>query len=81
MPIHRLKKSDFENRTNSAGHAEYVAFLQAAKVGDGGRLIVSEEGKSRPTIKNRMKQAAKITGRTIKFYRSPATEVVFQVVE
>jgi hypothetical protein len=81
MPIHRLKKSDFENRSNSAGHAEYVAFLKAAKAGDGGKLTVEEEGKSRQTIKNRMKQAAKITGRTIKFYRSSAEEVVFQVVE
>lgn len=81
MPIQAMKKKDFENVVSSAGNAEYVAFLKDAKVGEGGKLEVSAEGVSRQSIKNRLTQASKITGTQIKFYRSSAEEVVFQVVE
>ena len=81
MPIQAMSKKDFQDYTSSGGHAEYVSFLKSANVGAGGKLTLKEEGVSRQTIKNRLNTAAKITGRKIKFYRSPATEAVFQVVE
>ena len=81
MPIQAMSKKDFQNHTSSAGYPEYIAFLRSAKVGEGGKLTLTEEGVSRQTIKNRLNTAAKITGRKIKFYRSPAEKVVFQVVE
>ena len=79
MPIQKLSKKDFE--TPVAGHAECIEFLSSARVGEGGRMIVEEEGVSRQSVKNRLNIASKVTGKTIKFYRSAASEVVFQVVE
>ncbi len=79
MPIQKLSKKDFE--TPVAGHPEYIEFLNSARLGDGGRLIVKEEGVSRQSVKNRLNIASKVTGKKIKFYRSASSEVVFQVVE
>jgi hypothetical protein len=79
MPIQKMTKKDFEAPV--AGHAEYIEYLTSARVGEGGRLLVDEEGVSRQSIKNRLNIASKVTGKNIKFYRSAASEVVFQVVE
>ena len=82
MPIESLSKKDLEV-TSSPGtwHQEYVGFLDSCRMGNGGRLEVANEGASRQTVKNRLKKASDATGKKIKFLRSPATQVIFQVVE
>ena len=79
VPIQKLSKKDFE--TPVAGHPEYIEFLSSARVGEGGRLMVDEEGVSRQSVKNRLNIASKVTGKNLRFYRSAPSEVVFQVVE
>ena len=82
MPIEALTKKDLEV-TSSPGtlHQEYVDFLESCRLGSGGKLEVAKEGAGRQTVKNRLKKAADATGKKIKFLRSPATQVIFQVVE
>lgn len=82
MPIEALSKKDLEV-TASPGklHQEYVGFLESCRLGSGGKLEVAKEGVSRQTVKTRLKKAADATGKSIKFHRSPATHVVFQVVD
>lgn len=83
MPIIAMSKKELEETpTTSRGlHQEYVDFLSSARLGSGGKLIVKDEGVSRQSVKNRLGKAAAATGKNIKYKRSPATEVVFQVVE
>jgi hypothetical protein len=82
MPIIAMSKKELDEKPSTSRlHQEYVDFLSSARLGSGGKLIVAKEGTSRATVKNRMLRAAEATGKNIKFRRSPATEVVFQVVE
>ena len=82
MPIEALTKAQLESQPSTRRlHQEYVAFLSSARLGTGGRLYVAKEGTSRLTIKNRLKAAADHVGKKIAFQRSPAEQVVFQVVE
>jgi hypothetical protein len=82
MPIQALTKKELEEKSPSSRlHQEYVEFLSSARLGSGGRLIVSDEGTSRQTVKNRMKAAAAAAGKNIAFKRCPSEEVVFQIVE
>ena len=82
MPIESLTKKDLEAKVPSnAVHQEYFEFLQSARVGSGGRLIVKAEGVGRQTVKNRLKKASALSGKNIKFLRCPTDQVVFQVVE
>ena len=80
MPIEALTKSELESTPASSGHEEYVAFLRGARAGSGGTLEVAKEKVTRQTIKNRLRTAAQITGREIRFQRSSKDSVVFQVV-
>ena len=82
MPIESLSKKDLEV-TSSPGtlRQEYVEFLESCRMGSVGRLEVANEGASRQTVKNRLRKAADATGKKIKFLRSAASQVIFQVVE
>ncbi|MCB9176728.1 MAG: hypothetical protein H6648_06150 [Caldilineae bacterium] len=82
MPIEALSKKDLEEKAPASRvHPEYVSFLTSARLGTGGRLYVAKEGVSRQSVKNRLKAAAVVTGKNIKFLRSPSEQVVFQIVE
>lgn len=67
-------------RTGRPANSEYVEFLRSLRRGQGGRAMVEAEGITRQGIKLRLSRAAEEAGVTLKFLRSPATEVVFQVV-
>ncbi len=82
MAIQKLSAAEVEQHASGTGsaHPEYLFVISSARKCTGGRLVVNDEGVSRQTLKIRLKQAAKVAGRKIKFYRGPATEVVFEVV-
>jgi hypothetical protein len=71
----RMKGAPSRNRANP----EYVAFLAKLKPGEGGRVTVADEGVTRQQVKNRLRRAATITGRNIKFIASDAATVIFAV--
>ncbi len=75
MALTKLSKHEI------AANPEYLKFLRSLKAGEGGRALVSEEGVSKPTLKQQLNTAAQAAGVTIKFHRSPKDEVIFQVVE
>jgi hypothetical protein len=58
--------------------AEYQGYLAELSVGDGGELT-PEEGEKRLTVKNRLKAAAKASGKEIEFLRTRGEAVRFKV--
>lgn len=82
MAMKILTADEIARRTATSGPvAELAGQLSQLKPGMGGVLSVSEERTSRQTLKNRIQKASQVSGVPIKFVRSGAEEVVFQVVE
>ncbi len=82
MPIEALTKKQLEERVPpSSLHPEYMAFMDSARLGSGGKLEVAKEGATRQTVKKRLKLAAQAAGKNIAFQRSPSDLVIFQIVE
>jgi len=86
MALQKLTRADFEmlqgdGRPGRGPSSEYIAFLKSLKNGEGGKAIVADEGITRQSVKNRLNSAAKTLGVGIKYHRSGAQEVMFEVVE
>jgi hypothetical protein len=82
MPLQKLTKAQLMGDQRSAGaNIEYVRFLRGLKPGEGGETTVEEEGVSRQTIKARLNKAAGELGVGIKFHRSPANQVIFEITD
>jgi len=78
--IERLTSAELNRFRTTSRNPEYVEFLSALRVGEGGRIAVADTGVSRISVKNRVDQAAKIAGVQVKYLRSPQDVVVFQAV-
>lgn len=68
-------------REQLAARPDYVMMLQGLAIGEGGMATTAEEGTSKITIKNRLSTASEAAGVKIKFLRSDAATVIFQVVD
>jgi len=80
MPLEKLSNQELSTHVSGRGAPEeYVNFLNGLRVGQGGRAVVSKEGVSRQSVKNRLIRAAESVGLELKFRRSPAETVVFEV--
>lgn len=66
-------------REQLAARPDYVMLLQSLAIGDGGMATTAEENTSKITIKNRLSTAADAAMVTIKFHRSDAQTVIFEV--
>ncbi len=66
-------------REQLAARPDYVMLLQSLAVGEGGMATTAEEGTSKITIKNRLTTASDAAGVQIKFHRSDARTVIFEV--
>lgn len=80
MALKKLTPKELEQK-KAAGtaNADYVAFLQGLKAGEGAEASVADEGVSKQTIKNRIKKAADYLGLEVSFVRSGKDIVVFEV--
>lgn len=77
----RLSAEQLARRGSGRGaDPEYVKFVQSLSLGEGGRIDVTKAGVSRQSVKARAQRAAQEVGCEIKFHRSGADEVVFEVV-
>ena len=81
MPLQKLSKTDLARHRSGGGYGPYMSFIQGLKVGEGGWTTVAAEKVGRQTIKNRLKKTADHLGVQIKFKRSDADRVVFEVVK
>jgi hypothetical protein len=84
MPLQKLSRDDVANLRGGAKpgrNSEYAQFLQSLRIGEGGKAVVANEGVSRQSVKNRLNAASAATGVNLKYLRSGADEVVFEVVE
>jgi hypothetical protein len=80
MPLEKLSATQLQQvPASSRSSNEYVPFMQALTVGQGGRATVADEGVSREQVKNRLRSAAKAAGITIAFVPSNKETVVFKV--
>ena len=66
-------------RKGSVSAGQYVTVLQAMQPGQGGLIEIEEGGPGRQAIKNRLTAASAIAGVPIRFVRSSAAEVLFEV--
>lgn len=66
-------------REQLAARPDYVMLLQSLAVGEGGMATTAEEATSKITIKNRLSTAAEAAAVQIKFHRSDAQTVIFEV--
>lgn len=66
-------------RKGSVSAEEYIGVLQGMQPGQGGLIEIEEDGPARQAIKNRLNAASAITGVPIRFVRSSATQVLFEV--
>lgn len=66
-------------REQLAARPDYVMHLQSLAVGEGGMTTTAEEDTSKITIKNRLSTAAEAAGVQIRFHRSDAQTVIFEV--
>lgn len=81
MPLVKLSAAELSSRGGRrSANGEYVRFLKGLVVGEGGEAIVATEGASRQTVKNRLQRAADESRVTLKFLRSGADSLVFEVV-
>jgi hypothetical protein len=76
----RLTAADLARHRAVGSNPEYVEFLTGLTPGEGGRINAADAGVGRQTVKNRLNSAAAATGVKIKFVRSSADTVVFEVV-
>jgi len=80
MPIRSLTPAELAVSSPSEATQGYADFLRDCPVGHGGHITVAEEGASRLTIKNRLKQAASLAGVVLRYPRSSKDVVVFEVL-
>lgn len=81
MPLIKLSAAELSGLgARRSASPEYVRFLRGLSVGEGGQGTVASEGASRPTIKNRLNRAADEAGVQLKYHRSNAETVIFEVV-
>ena len=81
MPLIKMSSAELSTiKGRRSASPEYVRFLRSLSVGEGGQGTVASEGASRPTIKNRLNRAAEESGVQIKYLRSDAQTVIFEVV-
>lgn len=66
-------------RKGSVSASQYVSVPQGMRPGQGGVITIEEGGPARQAIKNRLTSASAIAGVPIRFVRSSATEVLFEV--
>ena len=76
----KLSPTDLARHRTTRSHPEYAEFLASLSVGEGGRVDLSKTGVKRQTVKNRLNSAAAGCGIKVKFVRSAADLVVFQVL-
>jgi len=69
------------HQSRGGAHEQYMPALAKMKPGTGGRIVVSKEGASRQTIKNRLLAAAQQLEMPISFLRADPDTVMFQVVD
>jgi len=81
MPFEKLTKAELAGPRAMGGNvpAEYVSFLRGLKPGEGGRAVLADEGATKITVRRRLEAAAAATGVPLRFLRSPAGEVKFEV--
>lgn len=78
--IEKLTPADLDRMRSTSRNPECVEFMQGLRVGQGGRVVVADEGVSRQSVKNRISKAATVAGVEIKYLRSKPDVVVFEVV-
>ena len=66
-------------RKGSVSAGQYVSVLQGMQPGQGGLIEIEEGGPARQAIKNRLMSASAIADVPIRFVRSSATQVLFEV--
>lgn len=79
----RLSREAFnksQGRPRNSYLQEYRGFLADLEVGEGGELVL-EPHEKKATIKNRLNHAARVENKRIRYLRTPADRVRFQVVE
>jgi hypothetical protein len=76
----KLTRTDLERYRAVGRFQEYVDFLGELKKGEGARIDVAAAGVGRQSVKNRLNTSAAAAGVEIKFLRSKADAVVFEVV-
>lgn len=82
MPFEKLTAAELGSARDGRRQVppEYVAFLRRLSPGDGGRAVLADEGvASKVTMKARLEAAASAAGVSLRFLRSPAGEVRFEV--
>lgn len=80
MQFTKLSRQDFEKAPKPKKENPALGFVKSLRVGEGGHITVAQAGVGRQTIKARVKNAAAELGRKVKFHRSPADEVKFEIV-
>jgi len=81
MPLQKLTRAELAAPGGGRRQvpAEYVAFLRGLRPGEAGRAVLADEGATKITVKRRLEAAAQATGVPLRFLRSPAGEVQFEV--
>ena len=77
--IQKLSRNELDRYRVTASFPEYAEIADMRK-GDGGKIMVTEAGVSRQSVKNRLRATAVAYSMQIKFLRSKADAVVFEVV-
>ncbi len=84
MIFQKLTKVDIAAHAGSqrrGARPEYVEFIKNLRRGEGGKVDVASARTSRQTVKNRVDRAVGELGKKIKYIRSSADSVVFEIVE
>jgi hypothetical protein len=79
----RLNREAFaktQGRPRNSYLEEYRGFFEGLEVGEGGEVAL-DTGEKKATIKNRLNHAARVEDRKIRYLRTPADRVRFQLVE
>jgi len=82
MPLKKLTRAELAATAatpRGGPPAEYVAFLRGLRPGEAGRAVLADEGATKITVKRRLEAAAQAAGVPLRFLRSPAGEVQFEV--
>ncbi|MCS7001400.1 MAG: hypothetical protein NZ518_00985 [Dehalococcoidia bacterium] len=83
VKFEKLQRDAFtknQGRPRNSYLEEYRAYLQGLSVGEGGELTL-EQSEKKATIKNRLNHAARVENKKIRYLRTPADRVRFQIAE
>jgi hypothetical protein len=80
MQFIKLTRKDFEKAPPAKKENPAMSFLKTLKLGEGGFITTEMAQVGRQTIKAKVKSAASDLGLKVKFHRSPADEVRFEIV-